>query len=300
MLPEIRNNTTRMRIIQLFLFLFFTLNSFAQDCKIDGAEVMEDKPLIRKRTILDTATVKVLYELQYREDSTKAEKTKAQTILLCGDTHCMFLDYYTILADSMAYAMEKQKASPSEFMGKIHNLHKKRKFKIEILTDFAKDITSVCEEAIETYAYTEPAASFSWNLAEGDTTLLGYKCSKATCTFRGRNYIAWYAQDINIPLGPYRFGALPGIIMLMYDTKDNYIFTLNGLETNPTTNNLIYQKEEGSLFHKGEKEKMRAIIKKENEHWTESILSSPIIRIDPEVAAKMDRTPDPYNPIELE
>ena len=36
-------------------------------------------------------------------------------------------------------------------------------------------------------------------MARGDSTVLGYTCHKATTRFRGRDYIAWYTEEIPFP-----------------------------------------------------------------------------------------------------
>lgn len=53
-----------------------------------------------------------------------------------------------------------------------------------------------------------------WNMAFADTiTICGYVCRKATCTFRGRNWTAWYAEALNIDAGPWKLCGLPGVIL---------------------------------------------------------------------------------------
>lgn len=46
--------------------------------------------------------------------------------------------------------------------------------------------------------------------------------------------------------------------------------------------------------------KARQAIKTTYEHKADIMLQDPIIKISPDAAKKMDRSPDPYNPIELE
>jgi len=61
-----------------------------------------------------------------------------------------------------------------------------------------------------------------WNIGKGDKNVLGYACKKASCQFRGRNYIAYYTPKIAIPDGPYKFCGLPGLILEIY-SEDNFI-----------------------------------------------------------------------------
>ena len=68
--------------------------------------------------------------------------------------------------------------------------------------------------------------SFNWKYIEGDTTILTYSCLKATCSYGGRDYIAWFTPDIPISDGPYKFFGLPGLIVRIADTHKEHIFQL--------------------------------------------------------------------------
>lgn len=64
---------------------------------------------------------------------------------------------------------------------------------------------------------------FDWNiLNEKDTLIANYKCKKATTRFRGRDYIAYYANEIANQGGPWKFDGLPGFI-LRVKSKDGYL-----------------------------------------------------------------------------
>ena len=72
--------------------------------------------------------------------------------------------------------------------------------------------------------YTEVLPVQEWTLQDETTTISGYQCQKATCHFRGRDYEAWFALDIPINNGPWKFGGLPGLILKVYDTNRLYVF----------------------------------------------------------------------------
>jgi GLPGLI family protein len=65
------------------------------------------------------------------------------------------------------------------------------------------------EDVLPFYWYSEETPKINWKLSDETKTMIGYNCKKATCRFRGRNYIAWYAMDIPIKAGPYKFSGLP-------------------------------------------------------------------------------------------
>ena len=72
--------------------------------------------------------------------------------------------------------------------------------------------------------FTEPCPPQQWKLHNGTKTILEHRCQKATCHWRGRDYVAWFAPDIPVKRGPWRFNGLPGLILKIYDTNHFYTF----------------------------------------------------------------------------
>lgn len=58
----------------------------------------------------------------------------------------------------------------------------------------------------------------------------GYACQQASCSFRGRNWTAWYTTAIPISDGPWKLWGLPGLILEAYDADNYYHFTFRGIE----------------------------------------------------------------------
>lgn len=78
--------------------------------------------------------------------------------------------------------------------------------------------------------YEEKWNGQDWTL-QGDTaSFLGHQCQKAICHWRGRDYIAWFAPDIPIRRGPWKFGGLPGLIMKVHDVDSLYVFEAVAIE----------------------------------------------------------------------
>ena len=66
--------------------------------------------------------------------------------------------------------------------------------------------------------------------------IAGYQCQKATTFFAGRDYEAWFTREIPVSDGPYKFSGLPGLIVKVNDTGNNYTFELTSLSNSPKTN----------------------------------------------------------------
>lgn len=66
--------------------------------------------------------------------------------------------------------------------------------------------------SIDNYTYREPIPTINWNLTDSIKQVCGYFCKQATCTFRGRQWTAWYC-DIPQSVGPWKLNGLPGLIL---------------------------------------------------------------------------------------
>ncbi len=86
-----------------------------------------------------------------------------------------------------------------------------------------RDSTLIFREKFEKSAMlvTEPKLPIiQWKILDEKKMIDVYECQKATTTFRGRNYEAWYALKIPISNGPWKLHGLPGLI-LEFKTDDN-------------------------------------------------------------------------------
>lgn len=78
----------------------------------------------------------------------------------------------------------------------------------------------------EPYVYLEEELGrMAWRI-EPETKQIGqFLCQKATCSFRGRDYIAWFTPEIPVSYGPWKLNGLPGLILEVNDLKNEVIFT---------------------------------------------------------------------------
>lgn len=61
--------------------------------------------------------------------------------------------------------------------------------------------------------YEESYPQQQWVLTGKQQEILGYHCQQATCHWRGRDYVAWFAPEIPVRMGPWKLGGLPGLIL---------------------------------------------------------------------------------------
>ena len=99
-------------------------------------------------------------------------------------------------------------------------------FQGDTLTEWA----SMPYHIFQHYRYNEPYPTMKWTLSQETATICEHKCQKATCHWRGRDFVAWFTTEIPIRKGPWKFGGLPGLILKVYDTNRLYTFEAIGIE----------------------------------------------------------------------
>ena len=136
-----------------------------------------------------------------------------------------------------------------------------------------------------------------WKILNDTTRVMGLLCIKATTTFRGRNYTAWYNEAIPLKNGPWKLCGLPGLIMKAFDDQHYFEFECQEITNNPKEkfvledyNNL----KQITLFNLQSLKKLRAerflvYINQQNPQLTSSASTESL----------MKKNPEPYNPLEL-
>lgn len=72
------------------------------------------------------------------------------------------------------------------------------------------------------YLVTDRFPGLLWNTDYKVIDTLGkFVCYKATADYRGSKLIAYYTNQIPVPVGPYKFGGLPGLIVMLYNEGAN-------------------------------------------------------------------------------
>lgn len=67
---------------------------------------------------------------------------------------------------------------------------------------------------------------FHWEIIDEKKKIGNYNCQKAKVEYGGRNWTAWFTNEIPLQQGPYVFYGLPGLIIKISDEKLDYDFEL--------------------------------------------------------------------------
>lgn len=79
------------------------------------------------------------------------------------------------------------------------------------------------------YLYEEPLPALSWERCDSVRTICGYLCQLAKCAFRGREYSAFFTEEIPVSFGPWKLQGLPGLILEAYDSEGRIHFVAESI-----------------------------------------------------------------------
>lgn len=174
---------------------------------------------------VDTAAHKAIYNLKYQRDSTDTESVKEEhMVLLIGKEYSLFQSHNISYNDSLKKAIAENDSDISIKVNQVISLGKRNRFKFRVLKGI-DNITTFDSFFSDKFVYTEKA-KLNWKIHNEKMIIAGYNCNKATTTFAGRNYVAWFTEELPISDGPYKFRGLPGLITKIYDEDSHYTFEL--------------------------------------------------------------------------
>lgn len=92
--------------------------------------------------------------------------------------------------------------------------------------------TTVFTIAVDSKIRYEESEPIKWVLYSDTKIINGIKCQMAATNKFGRRWIAYFSKEYPQSLGPYKFNGLPGLILELYDTRDDYHFIATKIEKN--------------------------------------------------------------------
>lgn len=182
---------------------------------------------LEKCVAIDTAKYKVTYQLTYKNHPD--DKNVMEDIRIVQIGRKTIKDYSDILFHFDSLRTEEERRGAETYSNASGN-----PWPIEITNyvyDKVSDIKYRLPVMTGTLHYSDSIPSLAWNYINSQSdTILGYECQKATTTFAGRTYTAWFTTEIPLPYGPYKFGKLPGLILRIQDTDKQFLWECIGFE----------------------------------------------------------------------
>ncbi|HAY3551425.1 GLPGLI family protein [Elizabethkingia meningoseptica] len=162
---------------------------------------------------IKSQTHRYIYELQFKYDSTEADRAKVNMVLDITPKEVKFYGEDLLVTDSI----NKKMGSQNKYFDMSGQIVKRK------VNSFENENFISIKFNYYTYKTTD---KISWNISGETKKIQGYTLQKATTKFGGRNWTAWFNKDIPFNEGPFKFRNLPGLIFELQDDHQNFIYTL--------------------------------------------------------------------------
>lgn len=197
-----------MKCFWIILLLFFQIN-------------------VASQTFEDSFKYRATYLLEYKIDSTDLNNIQSEnTVLYIGDQFSQFSSLGMAVGDSLMKNVKEAERSPANF-ARIRAQTPASKYSYFIYKNIPLGKISVTEKiAKDNWRYIENLSLVNWTVESEMKEINGYNTQKAVGHFRGRDFVAWFSEEIPISDGPYKFSGLPGLIVKITDSELHYSFEL--------------------------------------------------------------------------
>ncbi len=239
-----------MRIALLTtILIFLTIGGYNNGLKAQSKENEHQE-------VLDKATFRVVYKVDERVLKEGDPFVITDTMALdIGQTWSVYYDFNLAYKDSVRRDNFINN-SPRELLRHFGSSQDKLQERLESKQDiysmedlrtngeYARIYKNISENEILTIdngpqefpdiatllRFTEQIKPMEWIITEDTMTILDYPCQKATTSFRGRDYYAWFTLDIAVNEGPWKLYGLPGLILKAEDSESVFSFHAIGLQ----------------------------------------------------------------------
>jgi len=162
-----------------------------------------------------------IYEYKYVPDSTKVDSTLTENMrLTIFKDHSEFLSEMKARRDS-AILKSSQKGNghigTDLLPGNLRSMVWKNR---DGLRNFSTEFIG-----IESYKVVDEN-SLNWQLINETQKIQNYHCQKAVLQFGNREWTAWFTTELPFQDGPHLFRKLPGMIVVIEDSKKHHSFRL--------------------------------------------------------------------------
>lgn len=172
----------------------------------------------------------VQYELTSVPDTLKPDKTDNETMMLkVGDKSSQYYSYTRFVTDSV-FREQIRKSPDGRVMSRQGSDANPGRQTAQVYKNYpGGKVTTLDQIASSRFRCEEKNEIPQWELLEDTLTILSYPCQKAVCTFKGRDYEAWFTTEIPRSEGPWKLQGLPGLILRAQDTQGHYRFECTGI-----------------------------------------------------------------------
>jgi len=172
----------------------------------------------------EIVVLKVYYKFSHQYDTIKITSIKKENyVLLLSKSSSIYKSYDRIKQDSALTANYIK-------TGVMKSSNAKRTNTEEFYTNFSLQKCYLKITPIDYFIAEIPFGELKWEIDKEEKRILGFNCLKATTSYHGRDYTAWFTADLPFQSGPWKLHGLPGLILSAYDKTRRIKFEISSIE----------------------------------------------------------------------
>lgn len=164
---------------------------------------------------ISSQTHRFFYTVSFKQDSLSNEYSKDLMVLDINKEETKFYSNEFLTNDSIRVATDEYEFSYPKFIDKV-----KRKIGTGENTSYFS--------LSPLYYSLKTTDVQNWKILNDTKKIGNFKAQKAVTDFGGRHWEAWFSSELAFSEGPYKFRGLPGLILELKDTNENYLFSFVG------------------------------------------------------------------------
>lgn len=162
-----------------------------------------------------------IFSTFYGQEKIDFITVKYNTFLLdeSDDFGCFYYEENTLITDnekSIYFEMPKDTIINTLSLGDLDNHNANYKF--QYYKDFKTKQLLFDRNYGSKKIISDSTNLIDWKLNDKFLDVMNYRCQEAEGNFRGRNYKAYFLNDIPFKSGPFKFDGLPGLILKIVST----------------------------------------------------------------------------------
>lgn len=179
--------------------------------------------------LIQAQTNRFFYEYKFIPDINNKDDVKKEMMQLdITPKGSSYYSYDKFVSDSTIVAAVEKQAKAGSGNISINRNEKQGQVNYKVVKDYP-DFSTYLSTKISTDQYkVKEHQKPVWKILPDKQKIGEYMAQKATTSYGGRDWIAWFTAEIPFQDGPYKFYGLPGLIVKIEDTTGSHIMTLVG------------------------------------------------------------------------
>jgi len=170
------------------------------------------------------------YEYKFIRDSTEKDKAETEVMLLnVFSKGSQFYSKDVFESDSTMDTEFKKQSTGLDNHINLKGFKSKGKVRYQIEKNYPDYSINFFTQLGSSEYMIQESRKIDWKILPENEKIGEFNTQKATCSYVGRVWTAWFTTDIPIQDGPHKFHGLPGLIVKLEDKTKSHTYELKGV-----------------------------------------------------------------------